>query len=114
MIFQIFLSLFFILLAFYFHRQKDFRKARFVIPIYFICIGGLILAWFPEITMEVAHFLGIGRGADLVLYFSLLGALLISINVHFKFQDTSDQITKLTRKLAILESDLKPDKLEKK
>ncbi len=55
----------------------------------------------PSITAVIAHALGIGRGADLVLYCSILGMLIAFFLVYTRFKRLDREITRLVRHLAI-------------
>ena len=48
-----------------------FRRSRQVASLVFalVWLTGLVLLLQPELSTELAHAIGIGRGADLVLYF---------------------------------------------
>ncbi len=70
---------------------------------------GLILVWNPDSTTSIANRVGIGRGADLLLYLLIIANLMIVINMHNKFHELTQIITKLTRKLALLEQNQEQD-----
>jgi len=55
----------------------------------------------PSITAVIAHTLGIGRGADLVFYCSILGMLVAFFLVYTRFKRMEREITRLVRHLAI-------------
>ena len=62
--------------------------------------AGGALAW-PESTVLVARWLGIGRGADLVLYSSVVVMLAGFFYVYTRVRRLDRQITLLVRRLAI-------------
>jgi hypothetical protein len=62
--------------------------------------GALAMIW-PRSTMLVARWLGIGRGADLLLYLSVLLMLVGFFYVYGRFRRLDRQITLLVRRLAI-------------
>jgi small membrane protein len=62
--------------------------------------GAVLLIW-PESTAIVAHKLGIGRGADLLLYSSVLVMLISLFSVYSRFRSVDRQLTVLVRRLAI-------------
>ena len=70
-----------------------------------ICIA------FPEVLVEAAHLLGIGRGADLVLYLSILFSFGAFFFTYIRFRRVDEQLTKIVRHLAIRDSatELRPD-----
>jgi hypothetical protein len=55
----------------------------------------------PALTMTVAHFLGIGRGADLVFYCAILFMLIAFFYVYVRFKRLEREITTIVRHLAI-------------
>ena len=55
----------------------------------------------PELTARVAEMLGIGRGADLVLYLFVITYLLSIWYVYGKFRKIESDMTEIVRQLAI-------------
>jgi len=55
----------------------------------------------PALTMTVAHFLGIGRGADLVFYCAILFMLIAFFYVYLRFKRLEREITTIVRHLAL-------------
>jgi hypothetical protein len=66
---------------------RRFRNAIIdaLIIIAFI-VAGVILVLFPELTTKVAHALGIGRGADLVSYLSILFFSFIILKLYARIR----------------------------
>jgi hypothetical protein len=62
--------------------------------------GSIAIVW-PHSTAVVAHALGIGRGADLVLYSSVLVMFVAFFYVYTRFRRVDRQLTLLVRRLAI-------------
>jgi hypothetical protein len=63
-------------------------------------LGAAAIVW-PRSTVFVARWLGIGRGADLLLYVSVLLMLVGFFYVYGRFRRLDRQITLLVRRLAI-------------
>jgi hypothetical protein len=63
-------------------------------------VGSIAIVW-PHSTAVVAHALGIGRGADLVLYSSVLVMFVAFFYVYTRFRRVDRQLTLLVRRLAI-------------
>lgn len=59
----------------------------------------------PSITVAIAHFLGIGRGADLVFYCGVLGMLIGFFLTYVRMKRLEGEITRLVRALAIRDAD---------
>ncbi len=75
--------------------------------------AGLYLVWAPEQSTAIAEFIGIGRGADLILYLWVCISLNMLLNVHLKLRSQHETLTKLARAMALknvasFEDDLPP------
>lgn len=55
----------------------------------------------PEVTTEVAQFLGVGRGADLILYAAIITLLVLVFQLHVAHHRLERQLTDLVRKQAL-------------
>ena len=55
----------------------------------------------PEMTVGIAHFLGIARGADLVFYLAILGMLIGFFAVFVRMRRFETEITRVVRELAL-------------
>jgi len=74
----------------------------------FLVVFALVAALsviFPEILSAVAHFFGIGRGADLVLYGFIVAFLVSSATTFQRFRQMESTTTKLARRIALDEAD---------
>ena len=60
-----------------------------------------IAIFHPEETHKIAWMLGIGRGADLLLYLLILSYLLSIFYIYTKFQKLESNITEIVRQLTI-------------
>jgi small membrane protein len=67
-------------------------------------VTGLYLVWLPSHATWLAEAVGIGRGADLVLYIWVVISLLMMLNLHLKLRSHMELITVLMRKVAIAEA----------
>jgi hypothetical protein len=89
--------------AFYGWRQRRVSPAiGFAMPP--ISLLGIALVLWPSWAQRAADLLGIGRGADLVLYIWTMVSLLLLANLHFRMRAQSAMMTTLTRELALLEA----------
>jgi len=57
---------------------------------------------FPDVTNDIAHVVGVGRGADLIMYMLHVGLLFVIIHYYTKFVELQQQITHLVREIALL------------
>lgn len=62
----------------------------------------------PHLMSTVAHWVGVGRGTDLVLYLLFVLVLGFMASTYRRFRDMERQLTLLTRRLALDEAML-PD-----
>lgn len=71
---------------------------------YFIAIlscMAIITVIFPEIAAIMAQILGVGRGTDLLLYFSFMIGLILVLAIHVKITNLNRKITQLSRYIAL-------------
>ena len=68
---------------------------------------GVVLVLFPELANRMAALVGVGRGADLMLYLLILAVYAGALLVLAKFRRLERQITELTRQIALYEADKK-------
>jgi len=61
----------------------------------------LIVFWQPSATSYLALWLGIGRGADLVVYVAIIALFYLQLKIFTKFNKIDSEITKLVRKEAL-------------
>jgi len=70
---------------------------------------GVVLVWNPDMANVIATSVGIGRGADLMLYFWVVISLIVGVNLHIRLHVLQRKIVLITRSLAILETDIGSD-----
>jgi small membrane protein len=63
--------------------------------------GGLAIV-FPEGLTRVAHAVGVGRGADLLLYALCVAFLFVSIALYLRLKELDDRFVELARRHALL------------
>ena len=59
---------------------------------------------FPDTLTAVANVLGVGRGADLLLYALVVAFFFVALNTYLKFRDLELRNTRLARRIAIMEA----------
>ena len=64
-------------------------------------LAAALAVWRPDVTTKVAQSLGIGRGADLVLYALALAFLAAVFYFYRKFRQLEGEITRLVRHIAV-------------
>jgi len=80
--------------------QKN-RSSIISLMIYATSITGVYFVWLPSHATYIAEKIGVGRGADLVLYSCIIIGLIIALNIHIKFRKTLVLITQIARHIAI-------------
>jgi len=70
--------------------------------IFWVMLGiGVIM---PQTTEIVAQWVGVGRGVDVAIYFSIVLLFYLVFRIFLKIQSIESNITKLTREDAIREA----------
>jgi hypothetical protein len=70
----------------------------------------IVTVIFPNSTNSIAHWLGVTRGADLLLYLLTLAFIFAMFNSYMQEKRLQKRIVLLARKIAILEANLKKEK----
>jgi hypothetical protein len=111
MIIQLLLMAGLLVALFYAFLQR--RKARFVsVLIASVSLVGIYFVLQPEQASRVAHFVGVGRGADLIVYLWIVLTLIVCLNLQLKILRLQENLTALARRIAILGGKV-PDRVEK-
>jgi small membrane protein len=66
-----------------------------------LIVGGIALAMYPDLSTVVANQIGIGRGADLILYVFVLLGLFHYVSVSAELRRVEREITAVVRHIAI-------------
>ena len=86
------------------HKGKAWKKIAFVLFIVLM----VVTVFVPSLTDDLAHTVGVGSGANLLLYLLTLAFIVSSLNTYLKSQSSEDRVTRLARKVAILEAQNNP------
>jgi hypothetical protein len=62
---------------------------------------GIYLVWWPEEANRLAWLVGVGRGADLILYLWVIITLALIVFLYLKIIALSRRLTLLTRSIAL-------------
>lgn len=62
--------------------------------------AGIAIIW-PNLTIQLARLLGIGRGADLILYLLAITYIVSMFYIYNRFRKLETNITEIVRQLAI-------------
>jgi small membrane protein len=74
-----------------------------------VSLIGFYFVWLPSHATRVAELVGIGRGADLVLYVWACISLVILLNLHLKLRTQHELLTQLARSIALANATLPED-----
>jgi hypothetical protein len=66
-----------------------------------VTLVGILLAIFPTLSSQVANFLHVGRGTDLIFYLAVLAGLFVASNFYFRFKRQEEVLIALARQSAI-------------
>lgn len=66
-----------------------------------LCFSAIVFVLFPDVTTMIAHSLGVGRGADLLFYVSLMAGGQIVLRLYRKTRDLEKKITEQIRAMAL-------------
>jgi hypothetical protein len=106
---QILLLGFVLLLVVYFlsttnkTKTQAWKKILFTLFVMFMAAAVTM----PETTNHIAHAVGVGRGADLLLYLLAVVFVFFAVGTYVKFQEQRNRINALARKLALYETEMR-------
>lgn len=81
-----------------------------VVVVFAVLAGAGVLVIFPGVAVDLAAFVGVGRGVDLVTYLVEVALLFVVVHYFTKFVDLQRQITVLARELALLKAEIEEAK----
>ena len=99
MIIKLFLSLGLALILMYAVSQRRFSRLSHGMAL--LSLVGVYFVWFPDQTTVLANIVGVGRGADLLMYCWIVLSLLIITSLHLQQRRQLELITELARFLAL-------------
>lgn len=114
LIIQIVLTVFFlfaIIKVFSRYRSQELKFSDLVLWTVFWLLAATVVLW-PDSTMQLARFMGVGRGVDAVMYLALVFLFFLFFRTVVKIEKMNRDITKLTRKIAL--NDVGKDAADKK
>ncbi len=96
---QIVLIAAFILFVVYIYRLRTVFLDRII---YLVCaLVGIVLVIDPPLTTQIANWLGIGRGADLLFYLFIIASLFYVVATRSRIRRLEQQVTRLVQQNAI-------------
>jgi hypothetical protein len=88
------------------NRTTNQVKAWQKIGVILLTLAGIIAVISPDTSNRLAHNVGVGRGADLLLYLLTLAFIFMILNLYLKNKEEQRRIVTLARKVALLEAHL--------
>jgi small membrane protein len=67
-------------------------------------LGGVVVILYPDVSTRLANHIGIGRGADLLLYIFIIFSLFHYVNITARFKRIERQMTEVVRSVALAEA----------
>lgn len=99
---QVILAIGFLALGLLYHsRRKSLGRALTRIGLMIFIFSGAIAIFFPNIFGSLADVLGIGRGADLLLYMTTFSLISFVFLIVGKVKLLEAQITKIVREVSL-------------
>ena len=78
-----------------------------IITVFALLGAGAVSVLFPNVTQDAAKLVGVGRGADLVTYISIVAMMFVLLHYYTKFVELQRKLTEMTREVAILRAEIK-------
>lgn len=92
-----------VVLLVYFNRLRSRLLDRLLF--FLLALIAVVMVIRPDWASGVAHFLGVGRGADLVVYLGITGLAFLWLGLYTRQRELDVRLTELTRRLAMLEAE---------
>lgn len=100
MIFKIFAFLFLLTLLFFvIFRKFNVKVVKYIMEFVLSC--GIVFVIWPEQLTAISNMVGIGRGADLILYLLCLFFAATFLGAYHRFREVDKRFTNLVRVMAI-------------
>lgn len=93
-----------LLIRFLMSPQGSRTKAWKKIFVMLFAVFAVFLIHSPQSANRLAHLVGVGRGADLLLYMLTLAFIFLCISLYIQEKHDEQRIVTLSRKIAILEA----------
>ena len=77
-----------------------------IVTVFALLAAGAAAVMFPGATDDIAHYVGVGRGVDLITYILEIAVMFVLLHYYTKFVELEQQLTQLTREMAILKAEL--------
>jgi hypothetical protein len=108
---QIFLTFFILLIIFNLIsrlKRKDINVLNFSLWLIF-WLAAILVIFQPELSTQVAKIFGVGRGADLIIYFSLILIFYFLFSFAIKIRKIENNIAKIVTAISLRNLDDRKD-----
>ncbi len=69
-----------------------------------MAVSAIVLIIFPNLLTKIAHFFGVGRGTDFLLYIFIIASMLFGVAVIRAKARSDARVTRLARAVALMEA----------
>lgn len=108
-IIQIILTLCIALIAIYMYiRLKSTIFDLILIALFFIV--GIFFVLFPDTTNDIAHFVGVSKGANLLSYSAIMFLFFLILKLYSRLRKVEEKFTELVRSKSLEEAKEPEDK----
>ncbi|MEO5629123.1 MAG: DUF2304 domain-containing protein [Thermomonas sp.] len=81
---------------------REWKQSRVLFgAILMLTLGGMYFVWFDGAATTIANAMGVGRGADLVLYISSAISFVLVVSLLLRIKRLHEQLTHLARAFAL-------------
>jgi hypothetical protein len=84
-------------------RSVQASAGKRILLVLFV-FAAILAVLFPNELTVLANLVGVGRGADLLLYATVAGLVFSLLAIYAKFKEAEEKIDELARHIGILES----------
>jgi len=106
---QIILVLAFLLLILGFLKRQGSHQLSALAKIFMMLFAAaaIFVILFPDSSNSVAHFVGVGRGADLLLYLLTMSFIFVVLSSYLARKQDQRRFAMLARQVALLEAKIR-------
>lgn len=66
-----------------------------------VWVGAMVVVWNPAISNRLAAWLGVGRGADAILYSAIVILFYALLKLHARMEQLEHSVSELVKKIAL-------------
>ena len=82
------------------YRYREMRTFQLLFWLV-VWVGAAIIVSHPDTSIFLAELVGIGRGADLIIYVSFVIAFYLIFRIHLTLNRVEEEITQIVRSMAL-------------